>query len=302
MATRCPDFDRCVRRLPDLVQLAIGLGLIAGLTAFKLTLGSGVMLIDFFFLPIIGVGWFARAAKYGYIVAVAASAAGAVLAVYAETHASWQTACLTSLARLGLYGIVLTLLGMMRAERATHQRAASTDRTTGAANAHAFRERATAAVARAQHSGDELSLAYVDLDDFKRVNDRFGHAEGDRVLLEISHVMRTSVRGSDTVGRVGGDEFAVLMPETGAQAARAVVERLRKELRRVRARDGRPVSCSVGLVTFDRPPGSLTELIGAGDALMYRAKHAGKNRVEQAERAGAADAARRELERSEQAG
>jgi diguanylate cyclase (GGDEF)-like protein len=107
------------------------------------------------------------------------------------------------------------------------------------------------------------------------------------VLLEVSHVMRTEVRATDTVGRVGGDEFAILMPETGAQAARCVIERLRDALARVRTSDARPVPCSIGIVTFDRPPASLGELINAGDELMYLAKQGGKDRIEQAERAGA---------------
>ena len=289
MTTRCNSFDQLMRRLPDVVQLTIGLAMIAGLSAFKLTLGSGVMLIDFFIIPVVGVGWFARSPRYGYLVALAAAVDSAVLAVYAETQATWSTAVLTGLARFALYVVILTLLGMMRREREGHQYAATTDRKTGAVNAHTFHELAETEVARAQrNSGSELSLAYVDLDDFKQINDGLGHGEGDRVLLEVSHVMRTQVRASDTVGRVGGDEFAILMPETGAKPARGVVDRLRHELSRLQTRDGRPVPCSIGLVTFDRPPDSIGELINAGDELMYRAKQGGKDRIEQAERSGTA--------------
>ena len=281
-------FDQYVRRLPDWVQVAIGVGLIAGLTVFKLEFGSGVMLVDFLIIPVVGVGWFASSPRYGYLVALVAAANSAVLAVYTETEASWSTAALTGSVRFVLYVAILTLLGMMRRERAGDQHAATTDRKTGAVNAHAFHERAEIEVERAQRHGGELSLAYVDLDDFKAVNDGLGHAEGDRVLLEVSHVMRTEVRATDTVGRVGGDEFAILMPETGAGAARTVIERVRSELSRVRTRDGRSIACSIGLVTFGRPPASLGELIDAGDELMYLAKQSGKDRIEQAERSGSA--------------
>lgn len=287
MTNRCNNFDQCMRRLPDLAQLVLGLTFIAALTAFKLRLGSSIMMIDFFIIPVVGVGWFASTPRYGYLIAVVAAADSAVLAVYAETQASAQTALLTGLARFALYLLILALLGMMRKERAGHQYAATTDRKTGAVNAHTFHARAQIEVSRAQRDQSELSLAYLDLDDFKAINDELGHVEGDRVLLEVSHVMRTEVRASDTVGRLGGDEFAILMPETGAGAARTVIERLGSELRRVRTRDGRPASCSIGLVTFDRPPASLGELIDAGDDLMYRAKQGGKDRIEQAERAGA---------------
>ena len=284
----CDSFNQCARRLPDLVQLSLGLAFIAALTVFKLTLGSGFMMIDFFILPVVGVGWFARSARYGYILAATAAVDSAVLAMHAETQSSWQAASLAGVARFALYFIILGLLGMMRRERASHQYAATTDRKTGAMSAHAFNERAQAEVEHAQRHGSELSLAYIDVDGFKEINDLLGHREGDRLLLEISHVMRSAVRASDTVGRVGGDEFAVLMPETNAGAARVVTERLRGELARVRTRQGMPAPCSIGLVTFDRPPASLGTLMDAGDELMYRAKRAGKDRIEQAERSGVA--------------
>jgi diguanylate cyclase (GGDEF)-like protein len=280
-------FDQYMRRIPDPVQLAIGLGLVAGLMAFKLTIGRSVTVIDFLFVPVVWVGWFARARWNGYAVAAAAATTSAVVAVVAETQASVAAATASGLARFALYLVVLALLGMMRRERAAHQQAAATDQLTGAANSRAFRAIASAEVERAQRYGRELSLAYLDVDDFKAVNDNLGHPEGDRVLLEVSHVMRSMVRSVDTVARIGGDEFAILMPETGAADAAGVVERVHREIARLSTVDGGRVPCSVGLVTFDRPPASLKELVAAGDELLYRAKERGKDRIEQAERSGA---------------
>ncbi len=88
------------------------------------------------------------------------------------------------------------------------------------------------------------------------------------------------------MARLGGDEFAILMPETRGADARAVVDRLRDEPGRLRLADGGGVHVSIGLVTFNRAPGSIAELTGAADGFMYQAKNAGKDRVEQAERAG----------------
>jgi diguanylate cyclase (GGDEF)-like protein len=276
-----------MRRIPDVVLLAVGLGLVAGLTAFKLTIGHSVTVIDFLFVPVVWVGWFANARWCGYAVAAVAAVLSVVVAMVAETQASLAAASAAGVARFALYLLVLALLGMMRRERAGHQHSVATDQLTGAANARAFRAVALAEVGRAQRYHHELSLAYIDVDDFKAVNDRFGHSEGDRVLLEVSHMMRSSVRATDTVARIGGDEFAILMPEIGASSARAVIERVRGELARLRTVEGGPVPCSIGLVTFDRPPASLNELVGAGDELLYRAKDNGKDRIEQAERSGA---------------
>jgi diguanylate cyclase (GGDEF)-like protein len=280
------NLDRLMRRLPDPALFIIGLAIIAGITAFKVTLGQSIPLVDFLLIPVVWVGWFAQKRSYGYVLAFAAAAASAVVAVIGVTQASLGAACTSALARFALYLFVLALLGMMRRERAGHQRDATTDQQTGAANARALRTLAAAEVARSQRSAHSLSLAYLDLDDFKAINDTLGHAEGDHVLFEVGHMMRTSVRATDSVARVGGDEFAILMPETGAKEARTVVERVRRELDRLTARDGRHVLFSIGLVTFDRPPASVDELTSAADELMYRAKHGGKDRVEQAERAG----------------
>jgi diguanylate cyclase (GGDEF)-like protein len=275
-----------MRRLPDFLMLAIGLGIVVALTAFKLTIGHSVTVIDFMFVPVVWVGWFAQARWCGYAVAFVAAALSVMVAMVAETQASAGAAIAAGLARLALYLVVLGLLGMMRRERAGHQHAVATDQLTGAANARSFRAIASAEVERARRYQRDLSLAYIDVDDFKAINDRLGHPEGDHVLFEVSHVMRTSVRAADTVARIGGDEFAILMPEIGAEPARAVIERVRGQLARLRTSDGEPVLCSIGLVTFDRPATSLKELVTAGDELLYRAKEGGKDRIEQAERAG----------------
>ena len=164
-----------------------------------------------------------------------------MVAMVAETQASPGAAAAAGIARLALYLVVLGLLGMMRRERAGHQHAVATDQLTGAANARSFHAIALREVERAQRYQRDLSLAYIDVDDFKAINDRLGHPEGDHVLLEVSHMMRSVVRSSDTVARIGGDEFAILMPEIGASPARAVIERVRGELARLRTADGEPV-------------------------------------------------------------
>jgi diguanylate cyclase (GGDEF)-like protein len=284
MRTSYSGFDQCMRRIPDPLQLAIGLGLVAALTAFKLTVGHSVTVIDFMFVPVVWVGWFARARWCGYVVAAVAASLSIMVAMVAETQASPGAASAAAIARFVLYLVVLGVLGMMRRERAGHQRAVATDQLTGAANARSFRAIALSEVERAQRYQRDLSLAYVDVDDFKAINDRLGHSEGDHVLFEVSHMMRCVVRSTDTVARIGGDEFAILMPDIGAVPARAVIERVHGELARLRTTDGEPVLCSIGLVTFDRPPTSLKEFVNAGDELLYRAKEGGKDRIEQAER------------------
>ena len=217
MTPGCNSLDACLRRLPDLALVALAVAMIAGLTVLKLRAGQSVYLIDFLFIPVVGVGWFARRRWLGYLVAAIAASDTVVVAMIPEPKASLGAALASGLARFVLYMVVLGALGMMRRERTDHQRAASVDSLTGTANPRAFEAAVRREIERAQRYGGRISLACLDVDDFKAINDGLGHAAGDRVLAQVGHVLRSSVRGVDTVARTGGDEFAILLPETGGR-------------------------------------------------------------------------------------
>jgi diguanylate cyclase (GGDEF)-like protein len=293
MTSPFASLDARLRRLPDLVILAGALAIVAAIAGLRVTAGHGVPVVDFFLIPVAGVGWLASRRAYGYTMAVFAAVVSVAMAVVGTTAAPFGAAVAAGAARLVLYLIVLSLLGAMRRMQLEHETEARTDPLTGAANARAFRAMALAEIERSSRYGHEISLAYLDVDDLKALNDRLGHLEGDHILLQVSHVMRCLVRSVDTVARLGGDEFAVLMPETRSADARALIDRLARELARLVTKDGLPVSCSIGLVTFLRPPASLQELMSAGDDLMYTAKRNGKDRIEQAERSGSSVAGSR---------
>src|SRR5581483_2718432 len=125
-------------------------------------------------------------------------------------------------------------------------------------------------------------LAYLDLDDFKQINDRLGHAAGDRALVHVVQSIRLSLRASDLLARLGGDEFALLLPETAAEGAGSLLARLQQRLAREMAQKGWPVSVSIGAITFPRPTWDIDVMIQEVDALMYAAKRQGKGRVEHA--------------------
>src|SRR5664280_1324005 len=284
--------DERLRRLPDTLLFAAALAVIAGLAALGPLPDRGLPLDDFFIIPVAAVGWLAHRRWYGYAAAVVAAAESVWMAMHSPGVGFPETAVLAGAARLGLYVIVLGIIAAIRRMQLVQETEARTDVLTGAANARAFRQIAVAEVERSQRYVHELSLAYVDIDDFKRVNDRGGHAAGDRALRHMSRMMHEVVRSVDTVARLGGDEFAILMPETGPPEARALIERLRHGLEETGSAGGPASPCSIGLVTFVRPPASLEELIDAGDRLMYRAKRLGKGRVEQDVRAGSFEEAR----------
>jgi diguanylate cyclase (GGDEF)-like protein len=160
--------------------------------------------------------------------------------------------------------------------------AARTDPKTGLLNATAWQREADAEVARAQRSGVPLALLLVDVDHFKRVNDRHGHLIGDQVLRALAAELRQQVRESDVVGRFGGEEFTVLLPRTDATEACRIADRLRTSasLLRVCAAESKiKVTVSIGVAVLGQHGGDLFELLAAADLALYRAKDAGRDTV-----------------------
>jgi diguanylate cyclase (GGDEF)-like protein len=136
---------------------------------------------------------------------------------------------------------------------------------------------------RASRSGRPLSLLFIDLDGFKAVNDTHGHLCGSRCLVEAAAVIRSSARETDVVSRFGGDEFALVLPDTGGEGAFAVGERIRERIaaHRFLAGDGLDIhlTASVGVATLPDVAASAEELVQAADKAMYHVKETGKNGI-----------------------
>jgi diguanylate cyclase (GGDEF)-like protein len=164
----------------------------------------------------------------------------------------------------------------------TVKRQAITDELTQLANRRRFTETLAVEVRRAERFGDPLALVLADLDDFKLINDRYGHQAGDEVLRRFADVLRDNVRDFDLPVRYGGEEFAVLLPETGLEGGEQLARRLQAALLRLRlpgiGGDRPPVTASFGVAAFPAAA-SAEALLSAADGALYRAKAAGKNRV-----------------------
>ncbi len=175
------------------------------------------------------------------------------------------------------YCIAVFLMSQLRNLFERERRTARIDLLTGVKNRQGFHEVLESEISRHLRNGESFCLAYVDCDNFKSVNDRFGHGEGDRLLEAVGHVAAASVRRSDTVGRLGGDEFAILFPETNQAEALAIEFKLRRALDRItQPRPWWAVTFSIGIATFKTMPASADEAMGYVDQLMYRAKRTGK--------------------------
>lgn len=188
--------------------------------------------------------------------------------------APWNDAFNGALA-LALLGSLIALRRGLRRERAL----ARTDVLTGIENRRAFYELADREIKRAGRYGKAFTVVCFDIDDFKLVNDRYGHQAGDAVLRLAADTARKAIRASDAVARLGGDEFAILLHETTAAASRTVIRKLRLAIRGGVQVNGRAVTVSLGAVTCLEAPDTVDALIRWADELLYAAKRGGKDRA-----------------------
>ncbi|KQV46504.1 GGDEF domain-containing protein [Duganella sp. Root336D2] len=164
-------------------------------------------------------------------------------------------------------------------------RQATTDSMTGIASRRHFMERGNDEIDRARRYHLPLTVLLLDIDHFKQINDRFGHPAGDKLLQVVAQACQSNARNVDLPGRLGGEEFALLMPETSAVAARLAAERLRRAISAIPpALSGVPhqVTASFGIATLKSYDASMDGLVARADAALYRAKNGGRNRVEAA--------------------
>ncbi|MHC4873314.1 MAG: GGDEF domain-containing protein [Planctomycetota bacterium] len=155
---------------------------------------------------------------------------------------------------------------------------AAIDTLTGLLNIRSFRDTAAFELEHSKRYQRPLSLAYFDLDNFKAVNDKHGHIEGDKVLKCVSTAIIETLRSSDLSSRAGGDEFVVLMPETDLTGAETVMNKLKDAILDKMSQNSWPVTVSIGIVCSPEPA-SIEEMINSADSLMYKAKNSGKNQV-----------------------
>jgi diguanylate cyclase (GGDEF)-like protein len=187
---------------------------------------------------------------------------------------------------LALYALPLIVLLQRSQRHAQLLDASRIDGKTGLLNAATWQREASLEVTRAGRTRTPLAVAMVDIDHFKSVNDTFGHLAGDAVLATLASTLRALLRDYDITGRFGGEEFAILLPQTGAYEACRIAERLREKVSKIVfpvtvGPDAGPlrITVSVGVATMDRARRDLDELIAAADLALYQAKSAGRDQI-----------------------
>jgi len=248
--------------------------------------GVELRVFPLYFLPVLGI-----ALRFGRGPGLAASAACAVAWELSNHLAGMRVGRpAIGIANLAVMAIAFGSIALLaaaqrdwlRRERATSR----TDSLTGLLNGRGFYEAAAVELARSSRYRRPLTLAYVDLDDFKATNDRLGHALGDEVLVAVGRVMRKSCRSTDVVGRLGGDEFVVLFPETGRDAAQTALLAMRSRVEESASQHDSRLTVSIGSVSYAKPPADVEALVHEADMVMCAVKAAGKNALRCVEAAG----------------
>lgn len=275
---------------PEWHRLAMGTALLAALLAVSAVQLKGLL---FFVLPVLvmlsfGVSLVALAplSSVTMVCVIAATARG--LGPFVESRPEESRLELMAFAfasALTVLGVALQNRQLIASERFGRQwrDAAEHDELTGLMNRRAFLPRLHVEHQRALRTGRGYTVAMLDLDRFKAVNDGFGHACGDQVLIGFTAVMLESCRAIDAVARLGGEEFAMLLPESDAEAALVALERVRAglEARCFVCADGQPirVTVSIGVAALSDPLESEASLLQRADRALYAAKEAGRNRI-----------------------
>ena len=260
--------------------VAVGLLLIALIGLLDYAIGTEVSVTLFYLLPIallawyLGWRWGVGGSILSTLVWLAANVIGGLRFSQPGIYV-WN-----SLMRLGTFVVVAYLFVQLRRVLQQEQQLARTDYVTGALNSRAFYEILQAEIARANRYQHPLTLAYLDLDDFKSVNDQLGHSAGDAVLRALATTVRGVLRASDQLARMGGDEFVLLLPETGSPEARAALEKVQRAVLEAMQAHDWPVTLSLGALVCRGPLPGADDLLRAADDLMYSVKRAGKNNLQ----------------------
>ena len=241
-----------------------------------LVTGEQISVSIFYTGPVFLLTWFVSR-RAGVVGAFLCAGARLALALGTDSSVPKLIAVWNTDVELGLFLLCTFAFGTLKDALDREQALSQTDQLTGVASRHAFFDRLEMEIERSRRDGSTMTLAYVDLDDFKVVNDRLGHAAGDAVLQRTAQRMVSCLRATDFVARIGGDEFAILLPRTDAEFGRRLLTERSSTL--LNTTEVEAVSLSVGAICFGSTEDEIDDLLGRADAQMYRVKSEGKKGV-----------------------
>ena len=266
-------------KLPQLFLISFGavMVLLVGILSNKV--GPQLSLTIFYMIPIAMVTWFSGR-SIGFLFSILSAFVWLVADLTSGTaYLQPDIPYWNGVIRLGSLLILTFILSALKSTLKQEKEYSRIDFLTGTRNRRYFIELLDMEINRARRYDRSFTVVCIDLDNFKAANDCFGHSTGDMILRSVARTLQESIRVTDTVARLGGDEFAILMPETGRNVAETILRKVRKINLDIMKNHGWPVTLSIGVVTFTRPPSTVDETLRKADRMMYAAKNSGKNGI-----------------------
>jgi len=274
--------DLCKKYLNALSSREVSMAcMLAGLLIFYIDWKTGfeIHVSVFYLLPTFVMTWFVSK-QTGFLFGVIASigwTAAETLGGFKYSYPGiivWNT-----LARTGFFAITVVLANQLRESLHHEKSVARIDPLTTLHNSRGFYERAYRVLEDLRQQETPFTVAYIDLDNFKSINDQHGHEMGDTVLRWVASVMLKGIGRDDVAARFGGDEFVLLTQNDKADSPGGLMNRLRDDLLHAMKAQGWPITFSIGVLTFHVPPQSLKDIVKMVDDLMYKVKRNGKDGI-----------------------
>ena len=267
-------------KLPQSVLISVGSVMMLLVGILNHMAGPEISSTIFYLIPIVLVTWFTRR-SIGFIFSILSALTWLIADLTSgTTHFNSDIPYWNGVARLGSFFILTFVLSTLKNALRQEEEYSRIDFLTGIRNRRYFIELVNMEINRARRYERPFTVVCIDLDNFKTVNDCFGHSTGDILLRLVARTIQQNIRVTDTVARLGGDEFAILLPETGRNVAEAILQKAQKINLEIMRRHGWPVTLSIGVVTFTSPPSTVDETLRISDQLMYSAKNNGKNSIQ----------------------
>ena len=269
-----------LRKQPKPLLIAIGLIFTVTAVIADRISGDNLSFLLFYLIPVYFFVWFTTR-RIGVLVSIFCAALWLAENISCKMQIYHvKVAYLNMSIEMVFFFLVTYLLCMLKEAMGINEELSRTDVLTGAMNRSAFYDIAGREISRIERYVRPFTVAYVDIDNFKIINYRFGHNAGDRLLCFVADTMKKNLRKIDLISRFGGDEFTILLPETGAEAAQVVLSRIRNVLLNIMEKNGWPVTFTFGTVTFLKSPSSVEEMMKKVGSVMYSGKDSGMNTIE----------------------
>ena len=266
--------------LPKSLLIIFGFAMVPLVGILNHIAGPQLSLTIFYMIPVALVTWFTER-RFGFIFSILSALAWLIADLASGTaYSSSDIPYWNGLSRMGSLFILTFILSTLKNSLGQEKEYSRTDFLTAIRNRRYFIELVNMEINRARRYGHPFTIACIDLDHFKTVNDRFGHTAGDILLRLVAQTIQENIRATDTVARLGGDEFAILMPETERNVAEVILQKVQKINLDIMRTHTWPITLSIGVVTFLSPPSTVDETLRISDQLMYTAKNNGKNSIQ----------------------